>query len=147
MAKIVRSVNISAPVEKVFEYFDDPSNMLEIWPSLLEVTDVQRTSDGVGTTYRWVYKMAGIRLEGKAEWVEYITNERIVTKASGGGVKATYTDTFESVDGGAKFTSEVEYTVPIPVLGKLAEALVAKINENEADVFMANLKARMETEV
>ena len=145
MAKIVRSVNISAPVEKVFEYMDDPSNMLEIWPSLLEVTDVQQTPEGVGSSNRWVYKLAGIRLKGKTEVVEYIVNERIVTKASGGGTKATYTYTFESADGGTKLTCEVEYTIPIPVLGKLAEAFVVKLNENEADVFMANLKARMET--
>jgi hypothetical protein len=41
-------------------------------------------------------------------------------------------------------TVQVEYTVPIPLLGKLAEAFIIKQNEHEADVMLANLKARME---
>ena len=40
-------------------------------------------------------------------------------------------------------TSEVGYTVPIPLLGKLTEAAVVELNENEMDLVMANLKDRM----
>jgi hypothetical protein len=39
---------------------------------------------------------------------------------------------------------EVEYTVPVPLLGKMAEAVIVKLNENEMNVLLANLKARME---
>jgi hypothetical protein len=39
---------------------------------------------------------------------------------------------------------EVEYTIPISVLGKLAEMIVVKMNEHEGDTIMANLKSRME---
>ena len=145
MAKVVRSVTINAPVEKVFNYLTDPLNLLEIWPSLVEVSEVQQTPEGVGSTYRWVYKLAGIRFEGKAEFVEYVANKRVVTKATGGGMEATHTSTYEDANGSTKFTSESVYTIPIPVLGKVAEAVVVKLNENEADVFMANLKARLET--
>jgi len=49
------------------------------------------------------------------------------------------------VDDGTKFTATTEYKVPIPLLGKLAESIIVKMNENEADVLLANLKARMET--
>jgi len=41
-------------------------------------------------------------------------------------------------------TFEVEYTVPILVLGKLAEAIIVKINDREGELILANLKARME---
>jgi len=34
--------------------------------------------------------------------------------------------------------------VPIPVLGKLAEAIIVKMNEHEGEVILANLKSRME---
>jgi uncharacterized membrane protein len=145
MAKVVRSVTINVPVEKVFNYFDDPSNLPEIWPSLMEINDVKRTPEGVGSTHGWVYKLAGKRIQGTAEIIKYVVNKRIVSKAFGGGIESTQTYTFESMNGGTKFTCENVYTIDIPILGKLAEAFVAKLNENEADVFMANLKARMET--
>jgi hypothetical protein len=38
----------------------------------------------------------------------------------------------------------VEYTIPVPVLGKLGEALILKQNEREADQAMANIKAKLE---
>jgi len=38
-----------------------------------------------------------------------------------------------------------EYTVPILVLGKLAESIILKQNEREADTLLANLKAILET--
>ena len=34
--------------------------------------------------------------------------------------------------------------MPIPLLGKLAEAAVVKLNQNEIELLLANLKARME---
>jgi hypothetical protein len=39
---------------------------------------------------------------------------------------------------------QVEYTVPVPLLGKLAEAFIIKQNQNEMDVLLANLIAKME---
>jgi len=142
MAKTVKSITINAPVEKVFDYISEPTNLPEIWPSLVEVKDVQKLPSG-GTRNRWVYKMAGIRLEGTSEETEYVPNQRIVSKTKG-GVESTQTWMFQPEAGGTKVTLEVEYTVPIPVLGKLAEAIIVKMNEHEGELILANLKARME---
>ncbi len=37
-----------------------------------------------------------------------------------------------------------DYTIPVPVLGKLAEQLVLKRNQREADLSMQNIKERLE---
>jgi hypothetical protein len=39
---------------------------------------------------------------------------------------------------------KVDYTIPIPVLGKLAEKLVLKRNQREAAGWMENIKDNME---
>lgn len=39
-------------------------------------------------------------------------------------------------------TLTIEYIVPIPLLGKLAEAIIARMNDQEADLVMANLRDR-----
>jgi len=142
MIKAGSSITINAPVKKIFDYLSEPTNQPEIWPSLMEIKDVQRLPDGK-TKNRWVYKMAGIRLEGTSEGVESVANQRIVSKTKG-GVESTQTWTFQPEAGGTKVTFEVEYTVPIPVLGKLAEAIIVKMNEHEGEVILANLKSRME---
>ena len=61
-----------------------------------------------------------------------------------GGVESTQTWMFQPEAGGTKVTFEVEYTVPIPLLGKLAEAIIVKMNDREGELLLANLKARME---
>ena len=141
MTKVERSVTINAPVEKVFSYIDDPMSLPEWLPSLMEVKDV--TGQGTERHYRWIYKMAGLRLEGESTTTEYVPHERIVDQSKGGAV-STWTWTFKPHDGGTKANLVVEYTVPVPVLGKVAEALVLKQNERELDLAMANIKARME---
>ena len=47
-----RSVSINAPVEEAFAYVSDPMSQLEWLPSMVEVTDVNRTEQGVGSTFR-----------------------------------------------------------------------------------------------
>ena len=142
MAKVEKTIVINAPVEKVFTYVDEPTNLLEIWPSMVDAKDVQRLPGG-GTSFRWVYKMAGMRLEGTSETTEYVANQRTVAKTKG-GVQSTITWIFQPEAGGTKVTFEAEYPVPIPLLGRLAEAFIVKVNEHEAELLLANLKARME---
>jgi uncharacterized membrane protein len=142
MAKIRREILINAPVEKVFEYHSNPMNEPEYWPSMIEVKDIEEQPGG-GQKYKWVYKMAGIRLEGSTETTEFVENERIVTKGSG-GVESTFVYEYKPEGEGTRVTMEVEYVVPVPVLGKLAEAFILKVNEREADTVMGNLKDRLE---
>ena len=142
MAKTTRDILINAPVEKVFEYASNPMNQPEYWPSMLEVKDVEEQPGG-GRKYNWVYKMAGIRLEGSSETTEFVENERIVEKSSG-GIESTFVYAYKPEGEGTRVTIEVEYVVPVPVLGKLAEAFILKVNEREADTVMGNLKDRLE---
>ena len=142
MVKTEKTITIKAPAEKVFSYISEPKSLPEIWPSLVEIKDVKPLPNG-GHSNRWVYKMAGVRLEGSSEDIEFVSNQRLVSKTKG-GADSTQIWTFEPEANGTKVTFSVEYTVPIPVLGKLAEAIIVKMNDREGDLLLANLKARME---
>ena len=142
MARIKKSTIINAPAADIFRFFQQPTNLPEIWPSLVEVKNIERLPNG-GTRFQWTYKMAGVRLEGTSEDAEVIANQRVVNKSTG-GIESTQTWTFQAEYGGTKVTVENEYTVPIPVLGKLAEAVLLRQNEKEAEVILANLKAKVE---
>jgi carbon monoxide dehydrogenase subunit G len=141
MARVERSITVNAPVEKVFAYLDDPMTQLAWLPGMVEVKDV--TGKGVGSHFQWTYKMVGVHFRGRGTVIEHVSDERIVVESKG-GIVSTWTWTFEPHDGGTKLNLDIEYTVPVPVLGKLAEALVLKQNEREADLAMANIKAKME---
>ena len=87
--------------------------------------------------------MAGVLFEGETTATEYIPNERIVTQSKG-GVTSTFAFNFEAHDGGTMLILVIEYIIPVPVIGKLAEKIVLKRNEREADLAMANIKEKME---
>ena len=142
MAKVEKTVTVKAPVDKVFGYIAKPADLLEIWPSMVEVKDVQRLPNG-GSHFHWVYKMAGMRFEGDSDDVEYVANQRVVSQTKG-GIESTITWKLQAKNGGTQVTFDAEYRVPIPLLGKLAEAFVVKLNEHEAELILANLKDRME---
>jgi uncharacterized protein YndB with AHSA1/START domain len=144
MQSVKKSVVVQAPVEKVFAYLDDPTHWPEFWPSLIEVGDVQALPNG-GKARHWVYKMAGLRLEGTSEDVERVANERIVSTTHG-GVESTQTWTVRPEGAGTEVAFTVEYTVPVPVLGKMAESVLVRLNDHEGDATMANLKAVLESE-
>ena len=142
MAKMQRSVFVRAPVDKIFGFMDQPATLPEIWPGLIEATDVQRLPNG-GKQWRWTYKMAGLPYKGASEDLEWVENRRVVSKTIG-GIDSTFVWTYEPEGEGTRVTVEVEYTIPLPVLGKLAEALVVKLNENDMDALLKNMKKRME---
>jgi len=144
MTKIAKSITILAPVEKVFEYMDNPANMPEIWPSMVEVRNVRREANG-GNSFDWTYKMAGVRMDGHSDVLEHIPNKRLVTHSKQ-GIESTFTWTLFEEKGHTILHVEAEYKIPVPLLGKLAEAVIAKENEREADTLLANLKTVMETE-
>ena len=141
MAKVERSILINAPVEKVFSYISDPNNELESIPSITDIRDV--TGEGVGRKWGWSYKMVGFNLKGESEVTEYIPNQRLVTKSKG-GIVSTWTYTFNPENGGTRMNVVVEYTIPIPVLGKVGERMVLNRTEREADLAMTNTKESLE---
>jgi uncharacterized membrane protein len=141
---INKTVLINAPLEQVFAYYSDPNNGPEIWPSLVEVKEVVRDESGHPKTLRWTYKMAGMRFEGSSEYLEFVPNERYVLRSKG-GIQSTSTVTFTRVDAQTQVSEEMVYSIPIPLLGKVAERFLIKMNENEMTIKYNNLKARMES--
>jgi uncharacterized protein YndB with AHSA1/START domain len=140
MATIKSTITINAPVEKVFEY-SKPENLPEFWPSLVEVRNIEQLPNG-GYRWDWKYKMAGMRFNGSSEHVEFVENQRTVAKST--GIESTITWSYEPVAGGTRMTAETEYKIPGSLLGKVAEGFITKMNENESETILANLKARLE---
>jgi hypothetical protein len=87
--------------------------------------------------------MVGMRFEGTTEDVEFVPNQRTVSKSKG-GIENTIVGAFQPENGGTRMTLDIEYTVPVPLLGKLAEAFIVRVNEREVETLLANLKDRLE---
>jgi hypothetical protein len=120
----------------------DPAHTPQYWTSMVDVRNVKDLGGGK-QSYDWTYKMGGMKLDGTAEVVDFVPNKRMKV-VSKGGIDSTITWEFTPVEGGTRMDGLTEYTVPVPVLGRLAEGLIHKQNEKEAEALMANLKRIME---
>ena len=61
------------------------------------------------------------------------------------GIPSTFLWTYSGTNGSVtRLSLTVEYAMPTPVIGKIAEVLAAKINERDLDNMLANLKDVME---
>ena len=142
MAKLEKTVSIKAPAEKIFSFINDPRGLPEVWPSMVEVRNVHPGPVG-GNNFDWTYKMAGMLFKGSTEQLESTPNQRLVSENKK-GIPSKFVWTCQPEADGTRLNLQVEYTVPVPLVGKVAEAFIIKLNQNEMDVMLANLKARME---
>jgi hypothetical protein len=141
-----KSIVISAPVEEVFAYVADRSHLATIWPSLIAIRDVQRLPSG-GSTFKYVYKKAGWRLEGTGSDSEYVAKERIITNLTG-GVEGTITFRFDSVSPKqTKLILVVASTAPDKAVQGGGETFIAQLNEHEAELVLRTLKTHFEVAV
>lgn len=144
MIKIRRFISIDAPLERVYEFMTNPDRLPEIWPSLIEVSNVKTKPDG-GHSFDWVYKMAGVKFNGRSETTEVVKNDHYVVKNEK-GITSTFRWSFAGENGHTKVTMDCEYEIPSPLLAKIAKPFIERLNEHEARIVLDNLKARMELE-
>lgn len=142
MKSIEKSIRINAPASKIYEYVTNPTNLPEIWPSMLEVSNVTRNPDG-SHSFDFVYKMAGFRFNAHAATVKVI-REKYVEVETKVGVTSIFRWSYKGTDGVTEIKLHVDYELPLPLLGKLAESFLVRLNERECEHLLASLKDRME---
>lgn len=140
MASIEGSISINAPVEKVFGYFERP-DYLEMFPTIVEVKVWEPLPNG-GHRFQCVHNIGGRQASAAPiSQTEFVSNRRIVEKSEGSFPKSTTTYIFQAEGDGTKVTIRADVTMPIPLVGKLAEAILRRVMlEPELKGVLANLK-------
>ncbi|MBN1571851.1 MAG: SRPBCC family protein [Deltaproteobacteria bacterium] len=142
MAHVQRNIAIKAPIEKVFNYITDPMSSEEWSPGLEKITGV--IGSGVGRRDKWEYKMAGMKFNGESVVKELNPPDRYVLESVAGIISKWVFVLEKYYDGDTKLNLDIEYTIPVPILGKLAERAILGQNEKVADQIMNNIKTKME---
>jgi uncharacterized membrane protein len=142
MPKVDNEVIINAPVDEIFGYVSQPSNLKQIWPSLIEINNEQLLPNG-GYSYHWVYKMTGIRFSGAGECIEMKPN-LVLASRNIGAIESTVYFRFLSIGGRTKVSLAIDYQVPMPLLGQLTEIIILKMNAKEVGLILDNLRIRFE---
>ena len=72
--------------------------------------------------------MAGIRFKGTTEYTKIVPNKSLVIVTEG-DISSVLTWAFRFQPNRTRVLPTVNYTIPIPLLGKLTEVVIKKMNE------------------
>ena len=140
MTIVENEVIINAPVQEIYDYVSKPNNLLQIWPSLLEVTHQTLLPNG-GYSYRWKYKMSGLRLSGIGESIEVEPNVLLKTRNIG-DFDSIATFKFQSSNIRTRVNLAFDYKLPMLLLvsNQLSENIILRMNAKEAGLLLDNLR-------
>ena len=141
MPSYENSIAIDAGLSDVFAYVNEPKKFPDWVHGMIDVRNV--IGSGEGQQYEWTFKMVGIQFRGQSVAVNYVQDE-CAAYQSIGMIESIWTNIVESSDGGTKLTIKVDYSIPAPVLGKLAEALTLRRNKRGLDATLLNAKEVLE---
>lgn len=140
MPAITEKIIINAPPEKVFRFIINTDNWTEYVTSLTDITDLSSPAMEPGTTFKWEYRMLGVKLNGVGRVTENVANRSFGMKMEGSIPLAEHY-TLAPVDGGTEMTVSLEYEIPNRVLERIANTrLVEKLNRREAENVLAKVK-------
>jgi uncharacterized protein YndB with AHSA1/START domain len=137
---LTNSIHIDAPVAEVFACVRDPSHFDQLMPDVT-FSDVSLTPDGVGTTYRFETRVAGLPIRGRGEYTEF-TPDRHVHDETTVASEGSFDWTFEAEGDGVRVTIT---HLPgrywgLPVIGRLLAANYGQMDRQ----ILARLKTRLE---
>ena len=136
MPSVTKEDFISASIVSVFNYISEPGNIVEIWPSLVQLT-IEKKLDNGGYSFRWK------TLTGRGECIDLVPNLWLITKTHG-GLECTHTWTFRANAHGTRETLTVDYQLPSQFLNRVAEITILGSNEKEVELILDNLRKKFE---
>ncbi len=141
---IQKTINIEAPVDRVFTYWSHPENFPDFMSHVLEV---RRIGDGL---YRWtVGGPAGLRVQWDAGITDLDFNKRLAWKSLPGAVvgQAGVTQFSSNPDSSTRIDVKMSYNPPAGALGHAIAELFGVDPKHEMDDDLMRLKSFIETGV
>src|SRR5256885_4686507 len=143
MSKVAQSLEVNSTPASVMDYIIDITNHPAFIGPLKSVANIKGDVKKPGTTWDWVYSLAGVELAGKAETVRFVPGKEFVYKTTT-GAKSTFTYRADAAGSKTKLSLNVEYEVPTNALGKMKASMFEKLNEAESKRVVENLRALLE---
>lgn len=136
---VTRAVTIKAPVEAVYASLTDPHTTVGSC-SGTSVSDLTKTPDVVGTTFRWHARILGIPASVGMECIAAVPSECVSFKSTSGFVQ---TWSVAPVEGGTKLTLSLENELSGP-LGAILRFTMLRLEDRADDEWLEKIATRLE---
>jgi uncharacterized membrane protein len=147
VSMIRRSVDIAAPVERVWDLLENVRRLPEYSESTDEVRDAPERLTAVGQEYVQVGRLLGVKLASRWQVIALEPGRLLSSEGSlARGVRYTLTQRLEPLrDDVTRLWLEIDYTIPGGALGRLAARAGAEGRASrEAQAVLDGIRATAE---
>ena len=143
--QITRTIETTAPLDKVFAYLSDFTTSTEWDPGTVETTLVSGTG-GVGTSYHNTSKFLGRETELIYTTKELVPNARLVMEGNNKTVRATDTMTFSALGTGTRvvYNADFAFKGAVKVIAPLLAPLLARAFKKLGDEAQVAMKSTLD---
>lgn len=141
MANVQTSIDINAPLERVWELVTDLKRTGD-WVSIHRDFPTDPPAEvAVGTRFQQTLAVAGTPFGVEWTAVEVDSPQRLTWEGVGpAGTTARTTYSLAAENGGTRFTYDNDFKLPAGEVGKAAAKVVSSYAEQEANTSLASLK-------
>jgi len=145
LTRIVNSIEINAPPEKIFSIITEFERIPEWQPEFKKVWYTSKEKKQVGATLRANAEVNGFKLNLDIIITEWVENKMFAWRTTMGNASGFGSTTLEPLGAATKYTEITEYSMPYSVLGKLIDRLrIRKATEKSYQDAIKNKKALAE---
>ncbi len=143
------TILINSPIEKVWNFIEDPNN-LQLWnPKVQRVTAFGNSGKSVGSNFGIMYMMNNIPSEMRGEIVVHEPNSRLTFRFLDGKMNhGTFVDEsffLTKAPNGVLLERSIDFTnAPIPWWGRIIMWIVFKTGKPVGDAYLVKLRDLIE---
>ena len=147
MPRVESSVFIKSDVDKVFALAKDIEAFPQFMPDIKKVTILEKSPDGNRLKSEFVGYIKDFKITMK--WVEEDEWDEQAKTCKFKLVKGDFKSysglwTFESADGGTKYTSVIDFEYEIPLIGPIIKTLVTRLMKQNVEDMLSAIKTKSE---
>ncbi|ELZ32018.1 bacterio-opsin [Halogeometricum pallidum JCM 14848] len=145
MPTFEHTVEIAAPIERVFAFDSNPENWSRTMASLRDLEIVEETDEG--TRMHATYKLLGISLDTEMQMTIVEPNAHIAITTESPGMKGEVHNYFSETDSGTKVVLQADYEFGDSLRNRLLEPVATRYNNRQFKNHLQNTKDVIEAEM
>ena len=144
--KVQKSIEISAPPNKIWPFLIEPEKILKWCITFLKFEYTGEQRSGAGSTFYLEEKAGGPLMKLNFRITEWVENERVAFSMISGNFVKGYVQswTVEATPSGSRFTFMEEVKLPYGIIGKIMGLFAKRGSEATVGKMLPKLKSLAE---
>jgi hypothetical protein len=144
--RVEKSIEIAAPLDKIWPFMSEPDKILEWYIPLLKFEYTSEEHNEVGAPFYYEEKTTAGLIKLNCVITEWEENKKVAFKMTSGNMLKSYQErwTVEATASGSRFTFMEQGELSLGIIGKIIEPFAQRGNVVTISKILAELRSLVE---